>query len=142
MPKTRPGPDAGGSVLARIGTRQVRIPDGRVTDVRTPKEKSRYDSKMEAAHADYLTCEAEAGRIRRYWYHPLVLRLANGARYTPDFLVWYHDSRLEFQEIKGHHQNLRDSLTHLKWAASITPWATFKMFTKERGIWKETEIQP
>ena len=91
---------------------------------------SPYRSKLESAYAAQLEGEKRAGLILDYWYEPFSFKLCSGKRYRPDFLV-KTGSGLECVEVKGYHRNLRDSLTHLKWAAQKFP--CFKW----RRVWRE-----
>lgn len=116
---------------------------------REPPDKNRdavapYRSKLEARFAARLEAVKTFHGITDWWYQPCTLRLANGARYRPDFLaitVGPRHRALCFYEVKGWHPNRRDSLTHLKWAASLHKWADFWLVQWKDGRWQERQIR-
>ena len=72
------------------------------------------------------------------------LPLANGLRYRVDFLVgcrtFDDKSHVFAYEVKG----LRRStgIAKLKMAATLYPWITFYLVTRENGVWQYTKVQP
>jgi hypothetical protein len=64
--------------------------------------KSPYKSKWEEAYAVALEAQLRAGSILWYAYEAIKLNIAQGAHYTPDFLVMAKDGALEIHEVKGH----------------------------------------
>lgn len=95
---------------------------------------SPYRSKLEARYATQLDLELRAGLIKGWLYEPFSLKLANGKRYRPDFLTWGEEG-LTCIECKGFHRNLRDSLTHLKWAAQRFPCFIWRKVWWKDGGW-------
>jgi hypothetical protein len=55
----------------------------------------------ERAYARYLDKRRMAGEIVWWAYEPLKLRLAEGAWYTPDFVIQMADGTIEIHEYKG-----------------------------------------
>lgn len=84
---------------------------------------SPYKSKLEASYAAHLDLLQKAGEIRRWAYEPMSLKLSQGKRYRPDFLVvlpFGAEAKSELHEVKGKWtKNKRDGMTHLKWAAQL-----------------------
>jgi len=84
------------------------------------KSTLQFRSKLEARYADHLDMLVKAGEIRRWEYEPMSLKLSEGKRYRPDFLVVLPlgaEAKAELHEIKGKWtKNRRDGMTHLKWA--------------------------
>ena len=82
-----------------------------------------YRSKLEAQYAAHLDLLQKAGEIRRWAYEPMSLKLAEGKRYRPDFLVVLpagREAKAEMHEVKGRWtKNKRDGMTHLKWAVQL-----------------------
>lgn len=82
-----------------------------------------YRSKLEASYAAHLDLLQKAGEIRRWVYEPMSLKLSDGKRYRPDFLVVLPlgaEAMAEMHEVKGRWmKNRRDGMTHLKWAAQL-----------------------
>ena len=80
-----------------------------------------YRSKLETRYAAHLEMLVKAGEIRRWEYEPMSLKLSQGKRYRPDFLVVLPlgaEAKAELHEVKGRWtKNRRDGMTHLKWAA-------------------------
>ena len=111
---------------ARHGT-PAYMPNGQVTSAAVPGVRiathasSPYKSKLEKMYAAHLDLLVKAGEIKRWEYEPIVLRLADGARYRPDFLVILPlgmEAKAQLHEVKGKWtKNKRDGMTHLKWAA-------------------------
>lgn len=104
-----------------------------------------YKSKLEARFAGYLEIQRRLVELKQYWYEPCTFRLPGGVRYTPDYLLWRGELNrpsgamiMEFHEVKGHHKNKRDSLTRLKIAAALHPWARWCLDEWQDGRWKET----
>lgn len=59
-------------------------------------------NKTEAAYAQHLDLLVRAGELRGWSFEEVKLRLAEGAWYTPDFLIVRRDGSAEFHEVKGH----------------------------------------
>ncbi len=76
----------------------------------------------------------------------ITLRIANGCRYTPDFIrVWKYEVNADITthsilayEVKGFMRG--DAAVKLKVAASIYPWIKFHLVTKKKGSWIIQEI--
>lgn len=60
-----------------------------------------YASKAEERYAAILQSQQRAGQIRGWRYEGLTLKLADGVRYTPDFLVVENDGAMTLLEVKG-----------------------------------------
>ena len=128
-------------MIARIGSHAVVVPDGRVREVAPVKDTAKYKSKEEGLHATYLLVEQEEGRIQKWAYEPISIRLPGGKTYKPDFVVLMADGRVQIHEVKGAwSRNKRDGITRFHVAAGITCWASFHLFTKERHHWKESVV--
>jgi hypothetical protein len=72
-------------------------------------------------------------------YHPITVRLADGARYTPDFGIRMHNVFV-LLEAKGSWKakNARDSRTRLHIAQEMFPWWIWVDVTKDQEgfVWK------
>jgi hypothetical protein len=66
-------------------------------------------------------------------HEPMRLKLADGARYTPDFASIGRDGKLSFWEIKGFQREA--AAVRIKVAAEKYPWATFTTVKWERQKW-------
>lgn len=58
-------------------------------------------NKLEQAYDALLAGRKLVGEIADYWYEGITLKLAEGTRYTPDFLVLMPDGELQFHEVKA-----------------------------------------
>lgn len=104
------------------------------------KENPRFDSKLEMAYDQYLAALKFAKEIREYWYHPLTLKLPGGVRYTPDFMVWPNEGKVQIHECKGWSKNLRDGMTRLKLASGLFSCWDWRLVKKNRGKWEVSTI--
>jgi hypothetical protein len=100
-----------------------------------------FRSKWEEQMAYELTLEKRALLIKDFGYETMTLKLAKGKRYTPDFIIEHVNGRIECLEIKGHHKNLRDSLTHVKWAAQKHPWFRFTIKRRTGRGWESERVE-
>lgn len=94
-------------------------------------------TESEAA-AIYIEPRKLSGEVRRYRAHAMTLLLADRLRYTPDWVIWLPDGRLEFMEVKGGHV-YDDSLAKFKMAVEQFPEHTFywaQKFKLKQGGWK------
>lgn len=105
-------------------------------------------NKTEQAFFDYLQARNDPG-VPRTVLPPqsMTLRIANGCRYTPDFVVVYHGAMHEpveviAYEVKGFMRD--DAAVKIKVAATAFPWITFHLVTKlpgGGGGWSISEVQ-
>jgi len=71
------------------------------------------------------------------------LQLANGVRYTPDFLTYEPFSgRVCFWEVKGTRKIFDGAGEKLKTAARLYKWAVFHLVWFEAGAWQQQRILP
>ena len=88
----------------------------------------KYDSKREAAHAQYLDLLIKAKEVKS-WDRQVKIPLAvNGVHlcnYFMDFVVEFTDGRIEYHEVKGYEKEL----WKLKWklAHALYPDIDFKL---------------
>ena len=104
---------------------------------RKPGEMNKLEEKM-AAELDLLW---KSGKVFKWWFEGITLRLAKKTRYTPDFLVLMADSTLECWEVKGFWRD--DARVKIKVAAEHFPFR-FKAFSpkpkRDGGGWKIEEF--
>jgi hypothetical protein len=71
------------------------------------------------------------------------LQLANGVRYTPDFMTYEPFSgRVCFWEVKGTRKIFDGAGEKLKTAARLYKWAVFHLVWFEAGAWQQQRILP
>lgn len=93
-------------------------------------------NKTEAAYADELERQRQAGVIAWYKFECMRFRLANLTTYTPDFIVMLANGDMQAHEVKGHWE--QHSRIKIKVAAEMFP-LTFIGITKgtkaQKGQW-------
>jgi hypothetical protein len=111
-------------------------------------------SDDEAARAVELQRQLLAGLIGGWRYQALTLKLGDGIRYTPDFVVEEKDGTLTLEEVKGRARPKRADGSHLKSrphyhddgarvkprvAPEIVPWfrvrVVWRLHATEGGGW-------
>lgn len=103
--------------------------------------KSGQMNKTEAAYARTLEVSKREGGIIGYWFEGITLKLADGLRYTPDFLVMKSNSELELHEVKGSPAIFRDDAkAKVKMAAEKFPFPVKVVFPiKGSSLWQVDE---
>lgn len=97
-------------------------------------------NKTEAAFLAYLQASDQYADILP---QSVTLLIANGCRYTPDFLAVDQSlgsSALTAYEVKGFMRD--DAGVKLKVAASKYPWIKFILVWRKAGAWQMQEILP
>jgi hypothetical protein len=94
-------------------------------------------NKTESAYANHLHLLKCAGEIIDWRFEGIKFRLADGAIYTPDFLVVYKD-RFEIHETKGFWREA--ARVRIKVAADLYPWFPFRAIKLIKGNWVEERI--
>ena len=91
----------------------------------------KYKSKAEARYAQLLEAQKRDGLITDWKYEAITLRLADGVRYTPDFLVRLPHGRMRLVEVKGH---MREAArVRLRVAAEMYPDFTWLLVWARKG---------
>lgn len=101
-----------------------------------------YASKLEAEWAQVLELRKRAGEIVHWAYEPITLKLADGSRFTPDFMTIRADREIEFFETKGFMREAAN--VRLKVAAELYPWFRFTLVRRgkgARGQWTCDEVR-
>lgn len=104
-----------------------------------PSPLSPYKNKLEKAFSVWLDAQWRAGAIKGWHYEPFSFKLAEGKRYRVDFVSW-GDEGVVCWETKGWHANIRDSLTHLKWAAQRFPFFKWRKAMRTKGTFEYQDI--
>lgn len=91
-------------------------------------------NKTEAAYAQYLDFLQRAGYVKSFRFEAITLRLADGTRYTPDFLVERFDTKPELHEVKGFWRE--DALVKYRVAAELFPMFLFRVVKRRRHEWE------
>jgi hypothetical protein len=82
--------------------------------------------------------------VRDAYFEAIKFRLANGAWYTPDFYVVYHDGSFGADEVKGFRREA--AMVRIKVAAERYPDFHFRLVEKvpkrAGGGWKVTHVKP
>ena len=102
-------------------------------------------NKLERAFLGHLKAEWEGEEKEPYEIRTqeITLKIANGCRYTPDFVVikpWAENLGIEAYEVKGFMRD--DAAVKLKVAASLYHWIAFHLVTRKKGAWTITPVLP
>jgi hypothetical protein len=130
----------------RYGDLAIKMKDGRAVIDREPRaanhitEKKIFRSKWEEQFAYELVLKQRAQLIKGWAYEDMTFKLAHQKYHRPDFTIWHLDHSIEIAQVKGYHQNLRASLTALRWAAQQRPWFRFTLNRREGSCWITEEV--
>lgn len=103
--------------------------------------KSGQMNQTEAKYAQYLSVLKREGRVIDWWFEGITLKLAEGLRYTPDFLVMNADCGLELHEVKGARAIFRDDAkAKVKMAAEKFPF-TVRVVYPVKGRSNSWEVE-
>lgn len=118
-----------------VSPRAEREPTGRQVAAANEKPASgpKFKSKAEARYAQILEAQVRCGQIRSWRYEAVTLVLADGVRYTPDFLLHENDGRMTLVEVKGH---MREAArVRLRVAVEMYPaFGWFLLWAKKGGF--------
>jgi hypothetical protein len=89
-------------------------------------------NRSEAAYAQRLELQRQAGEVVWFKFEAVKLRLADATFYSPDFAVMVADGTLEMHEVKGFWED--DARVKIKVAASLYPFR-FIAIQHKRGTW-------
>jgi len=123
-PAPKPAPEA------PAGKAGIRIP------------KARKKSSAEAQYEARLRREFPDCEVR---HEPFGLRLASGARYTPDFVVLRGPEIVLMVEVKGSYRLHSAGRSHLAFKTAISEWPAlrWRYAAKGRdGAWDITDVEP
>ena len=127
---------AGRTGASEVTSEQVR--PVRAYDPNRGRTKRGEMNKLESAYAlEVLEARRLAGEIIGYKYEAMKLRLAKGAWWTPDFVIFNLDGTIEFAEIKGFWRQAGRQA--IKVAAELHPFK-FVAVQKKGGVWKYEEF--
>ena len=74
-----------------------------------------FDSELEVEYYKYLVELRRKGEVLTFHYHPEIpIRITKNNTYTPDFVVFYFNRRIEIVETKGYSQYsyMKDNMIH------------------------------
>ena len=74
-----------------------------------------FDSELEVEYYKYLEELLKKGEVITFSYHPAIpIQVTKNNSYTPDFVVFYWNSRIEIVETKGFnpYSKMRDDMIH------------------------------
>lgn len=99
-------------------------------------------NRTEAKYAEMLVIRQHVGEIVAWMFEAVTFKLADGSRYTPDFMVLHSDTTIELVNVKGGGPIDANSLTKHKFAAEkfwMYRW-TIEQLQAKGGGWKRTEF--
>lgn len=94
-------------------------------------------NKTEAAYAEQLELERQAGEVAWWAFEGMKFRLADNTFYTPDFIVMLKDGLLQAREVKGRWED--DARAKIKIAAALFP-LQFIAIKKSKLGWEREEF--
>lgn len=124
---------------SRGGTvRGVSLPGATRARGRAQRHTPGVQNKLEARYEREVLIPAKlSGGVVDYWFEAITLKLADGARYTPDYLVLDSDLVVELVDTKARWSNgqiaREDSLLKMKFAAQ-----RFPLFRFVAAVWDKT----
>lgn len=75
----------------------------------------KFDSELEVEYYKYLDEQWHRCEVKEFFYHPKVpIKITKNNYYTPDFVVFYYDGRIEIVETKGYnpYSKMKDDVIH------------------------------
>ena len=99
-------------------------------------------NKLESDYSFQLAMRRDAGDIANFCFESVTLKIADGVRYNPDFMVITADGEVEFHECKGFMRD--DARVKLRVAARVFPWFRFVLVKRGAGrmVFECTEVAP
>lgn len=102
-------------------------------------------NKTEGRYAQYLELERLSGKILRYDFQPVNLRLAPKTFYCPDYRVITADGIVQFHDVKparrsGTYYSTDDAFVKIKLAAELHPYTFLIAWPSKGGQWCRKEI--
>lgn len=94
----------------------------------------------EADYAKRLELRRNCGEILWYKFESMTFKLADGCRFTPDFVVMAADGVMEVHEVKGSRGFEDDALVKIKVLAEHFPFRVVAYVAKAKkagGGWEE-----
>lgn len=110
----------------------------RTVPKKAPRQRRGSMNGAEAAFSLRLKADP---LVARFVFEGVSFRLANGARFTPDFIVFMVDGSIQIHEIKGSHSR-EAAIVRLKVAAGLFPEFQFFIQRLANGRWAESRIYP
>ena len=125
---------AGAGSAARVADKAM----GKISEL---KQRRGRMNKTEAAYALHLDALQHVGEIEQWMFEALRFRMADGAFYKPDFVVWmrsHEDARtwIEVHEVKGFERE--GAIVRWKVCAELFHRFRFKMIKRVKGEWVTT----
>ena len=98
-------------------------------------------NKWERNYSYYLDLQQHAGEILSWQYGRVTFRLAKGQYHRIDFIAQRHDGRIQMDQVKGWHPNLRAAIKGLKWAAQLWPMFYWTITKWNGSGWESTDVE-
>lgn len=105
---------------------------GRLKSGEMNTTEQRYSKHLEGLKTD--------GNVLWYAFESMTFKLANGTRYTPDFMVMLDNGIIEAHEVKGAKAIFRDdSKVKVKVFAEKFPFPMVVFYPQKDGTWEREE---
>lgn len=111
--------------------------------------RGRKQNKHEAAYAAFLEQQKQAGLIAGYRFEAITLLLADGCRYTPDFVITTLSGAIAAHEVKARRRRKSgivgphledDARVKILTAAKLFPEFRFRLAWLDGAQWRIEEI--
>lgn len=105
-------------------------------------------TKLEEAYGRLLDAELSKGRIVRYSFESVRLKLADRTYYNPDYYVLCADGTVELVEVKGSWAAPNQDMSRVKIKVAADKYPEFRFVAvtrlpkKKGGGWEREEIGP
>ena len=90
-------------------------------------------NKLEQEYGKYLFALQKQGKVERFVYEGLILKIAASCTYKPDYYIIRSDGYIELHEVKGMWRD--DARVKIKTAAQLYPEFIFRAVTKKNNKW-------
>lgn len=100
---------------------------------RPPKQRGRMNKTETRFEVNVLQLRKSGGEVHGWRYEAVKFRLADGAFYTPDFVVYLSDGTIELAEVKGSAGWEEAARVRIKVAAEQHPEFAWVGYTEQRG---------
>ena len=137
----RPGEPLYPEDARRRALAEIQITTGGIvkpTPKRIRQSSKPKSNKLESDYGNLLKAMFPSNEVLE---QAVTFRLANGVRYTPDWVMLAEVDGLYCYEIKGR-KSWDDSIVKLKVAASTYPKVHWYLCDKPDGSWREQEVLP
>jgi len=101
------------------------------------KHRAGVMNSTEVFYSSILELQRANGTIKDWWFEAMTFKLAEGTKYTPDFMVQMPDDTIEYHETKSYWRD--DAKVKIKIAADKYPFV-FKALMHKGKKFEEVDF--